>query len=293
MICPKCGAVTEAGREECPVCGIIFARWQPLERKAYPAASPPRNEPASAPDERIAASLPVTVGIILVLLSGTVWTVRRHLRKAEPAHTDLLDQVSQAHLRAARGTGGAKNLELAQQPVPAELPAGLDEAAIRDIVESCSWFSSGNFVRVPLQFQRSEYKLVTERYPGFLPAQQQHLIELDRPVYPAIVNYGNRADLITVKLTSDAFQKLDVAATWDAYDLGIGRRRVRAITSALAVGRITRVRFQWSYEKPVGNAIATDADGRGVADLQRFPWGWVAMRVVNNSKGSTMVICKN
>ena len=60
-------------------------------------------------------------------------------------------------------------------------PSDLDEAAVRKIIEGCSYFQDRVTVEIPKQFQVNMYSWILDRYPSLPAAALEHLIEFDPP----------------------------------------------------------------------------------------------------------------
>jgi hypothetical protein len=75
MQCPSCHAVVAEGIEECPSCGVIFAKWRGVRPRT---ASGTQAVPAVKPEVQAAktgSKLPVFIIILLVVVGGAILSI--------------------------------------------------------------------------------------------------------------------------------------------------------------------------------------------------------------------------
>ena len=69
MDCPKCERIVAPGSQDCPECGIVFARWQgrASQRRILP---PERDEPVLSRQNRTGLRVLVWTGILIAVVGG-------------------------------------------------------------------------------------------------------------------------------------------------------------------------------------------------------------------------------
>src|SRR5581483_4635507 len=161
MQCPKCGASQPVTNKECPSCGIIFDRWQPRASRRTTSSSTPIPPPAALPIVDPESGAPkisnalVAVGLGILLIIGFIWT--KHSRDSRPKTSGIDETINQINNSGSKLRGdlqnrtnlGGKAVKASAVWSPQKLPADLDEAKIRDIIESCSYFLNDVNIDIP------------------------------------------------------------------------------------------------------------------------------------------------
>ena len=303
MNCPKCGAVQDAAREDCSSCGIIFARWQERPRRTAPGFTP---TPPESPQTSTGVPPSVVIaGAVIVLIFGLVWTSHSRATREKAKGDDILNEINVAGLkkRAQMQQEGAtaRRAEARATLVSGEAhpsyPSDLDEAAVRKIIEGCSYFQDRVTVEIPKQFQVNMYSWILDRYPSLPAAALEHLIEFDPPFDSEhaghrVPNPAQPGDTIKINLAPFTHRKIDVTDTADAYQFVLGRRRIDTMTSISRTSDSTvAILFNWKYEDGEGNALDRAERSCG-ANLQRTSNGWAATQVWRNTRSASQAICQ-
>lgn len=302
MECPKCGAAQEAGREECSACGIVFSRWQPRQVRRPTLSSTPAEPPASS------GGIPmpfILIGLVFVVILGLMWTKHAREQRAKFNPDDMLNEINNkgSNLRRqlreeqaaiARAQNRAAMTAAAIKP---KLPSDIDEERIKSMIEECNYFRDSVIVDVPKKLQPNIYKFVADRYPATTMAAVEHLIEFDPPFNPAqaaryVPNPAYPGDMITVKLTPFAYQKVDVREDDDVYHFGLGRRKVDITRTVVMSESKVVAEFTWTLEQSAGASLSPEGAGpKGVADFERTAGGWQMSRAFRNTHNGSVNIC--
>ena len=303
MECPKCGAAQDAGREECSVCGVVFARWQPRAPRKQTLSTPvePHDEPPKIP-------IPfVIVAVFFMIVGGLIWT--KHVREARAKGNpdDILNDINNKGATLRRQLQESQEaIHRAQSRAAAtataintQFPADLDESRMIDLIQSCNYFSDRVSVDIPRKFYANVYAITLQNYPAISMAAAQHLIEFDPPSFnprtaEGLPNPAQPGPEITVKIAPDAYAKVEVSEDADAYHFGLGRRRIEITTVQTTSESTATATFKWGYEKNDGASLAPEKrDRSGGAELQRTANGWTVVRIWRNYfNGSTGMLCK-
>jgi hypothetical protein len=304
MECPKCGAAQGAGRDECSACGIVFSRWQPRQvRRPTLSSSTPVQPPASS-----GGGIPmpfILVGIVFVVIFGLMWTKHVREQRAKFNPDDMLNEINNkgSNLRRqlreeqaaiARAQNRASMTAAAVTP---KLPSDIDEERLKNMFEECNYFRDSVVVDIPKKFQPNIYRLILDRYPATSMAAVEHLIEFDPPFNAGeaarhLPNPAYPGDMITVKLTPYAYQKVDVREDDDVYHFGLGRRKVEITRTTLISESKISAEFTWTLEQSAGANLSPEGEGRsGAAEFQRTAGGWSMVRAFRNTHNSYTNIC--
>lgn len=305
MECPKCGAIQDAGREECSACGIVFSRWQPRQPRRPTLSSTPVDPPA--PSSSFPLPL-VFVGIFIVVVLGMVWTNHHKAARANVNPDDILNEINnkgsnlrrqlreeQAAIHRAQARAA-----MTSEAVTPKLPADLDEVQITGLIQSCNYFSDRITVDVPKKFQVNIYGFTLRDYPALPMAAVEHLIEFDPPSFNPTdakryaPNPAYPGDWVTVKIVPYAYSKVDVSEDDNVYHFGLGRRRISITRATPTSESAVSVAFTWGFDNNAGASLAPEREDRnGAAEIQKTASGWSLMRMWRNSRtGSTNIPCQ-
>jgi uncharacterized membrane protein YvbJ len=84
MDCPKCGAACAEDAEECGSCGIVFARFQAAQDRAFLEARRTHEQPLPPQSSSLPPAVVVAI-VLAILIAGAGWTVWNRSRRAPPA----------------------------------------------------------------------------------------------------------------------------------------------------------------------------------------------------------------
>lgn len=302
MECPKCGAAQEAGRDECSACGVVFSRWQPRQVRRTTLSSAPAEPPAQS------GGIPmpfILIGIVFVVIFGLMWTKHMREQRAKFNPDDMLNEINNkgSNLRRqlreeqaaiARAQNRAAMTAAAVTP---KLPSDIDEERMKSMIEECNYFRDTVVVDIPKTLQPNIYRMNLERYPAIAIAAAEHLIEFDPPFNASeaarhVPNPAGPGDMITVKLTPYAYQKVDVREDGDVYHFGLGRRKVEITRTFVTSESKVSASFSWTLEQSAGANLSPEGEARtGGADFQRTAGGWSMGRAIRYTHSSSTSIC--
>ncbi|MGN6183111.1 MAG: hypothetical protein ACTHQM_05595 [Thermoanaerobaculia bacterium] len=167
MLCPKCGAKQEDGREDCVACGIIFSRWWSARKRTIEAEE--RAAFASRNEEK--RGIPGWVYLVVafaVLMFGINWT--RHARERRERLRSFFDAT--LHPNKDRTTTTAAP---APEPAPAKVetkllssPSAQEELTTEFIVnrlQQCREFGEAMTVLLPKAYDSARSWMVEREYP--------------------------------------------------------------------------------------------------------------------------------
>ena len=305
MKCPKCGVEQNATRQECSNCGIVFARYQPNQVRRSTLTQTPVEPPESS------RKIPVPfliVAVFFVIVFGLIWTRHSREQRSKASADDLLNDINNkgaalredlrksqdARIRAQRRAAMAA---AANAPKP-ELPADLDTERIKNFIDQCRYFSDVVTVDVPKQFHEGIYGLTLDQYPALPIAGIDKLVEFDPPFNVSQAGKyrdpANAGRLINVKVSSDAYSKVDVHEDNDVYHFGLGRRRVE-ITQVVPEPEsgVTAI-FKWDFDQSGGARLAPERQDRaGAVRLRRTDGVWRIEGIWRNVfNGSVSIPCR-
>lgn len=302
MECPKCGAAQEAGREECSACGIVFSRWQPRQVRRPTLSSTPSEPPASS------GGIPmpfILIGLVFIVIFGLMWTKHVREQRAKFNPDDMLNEINnkgsnlrrQLREEQAAISRAQNRAAMTAGAVTPKLPSDLDEERIKSMIEECNYFRDTVVVDIPKKLQPNIYRFVADRYPATTMASVEHLIEFDPPFNPAqaahyVPNPAYPGDVITVKLTPYAYQKVDVREDDDVYHFGLGRRKVEITRTVVTSESKIVAEFTWTLEQSAGASLSPEGSGpKGAADFERTAGGWSLVRAWRNTHNGSTNIC--
>lgn len=219
----------------------------------------------------------VVAGVTLFVVFGAVWTKCRHRTGPDTTEADLDAKMNELNNER---TANERRVHDENAPAAAKLPPDLSEDDARALIERCGYFAQPVTVALPHSFETGTHDFVSKRYPAMAAAEREHLIEFDPPLDTSRQSpYEQPNPTTRVRLTSAAYSAADIVDRpgEENYELGIGRRRIVAITSIQpTVGGNYELGLSWIYEKPIGSAIADDYASRtmAVAVVGRTSGGW-------------------
>lgn len=278
MNCPQCGAASQEGRDECPACGIVFARWRPRERKPPPPAEKRRT---SSADARLKYWVAVPVASMLVLFA-VMWAAAVRQRDRH-----LLAQASRAAVEAGGQAEGDTAAAAAGAPA---------EEEIREQIEACSYFQDDLTVTLPKTVSPGLMRLTAESSPGVVLAANMGLIEFDPPFDASqAARYlpdPTRPGQTSVVTLGTAAAGLPIFDAGNEYRMELGRRRVETITNIYrSPSKVTAV-YRWTVGAPELVNFAPDHQFRtGGADFANTAEGWVVTSVWINTYSAARIIC--
>jgi hypothetical protein len=289
--CPKCGIAQDDGREDCVSCGIVFARFREAQERAQLRAAQSDVPFQASPTEGIAVSRWIIFAVLLLaVVFGALWTksrrdarANRDLRKEGMAQLNEINKEGMAERErlekdreSAREMAGA----MTETQKPARRPVGLDETAATRLIEQCFGFQEQATIKLPKSYTGyvSSY---AESYPSFEVALERRVVERvgDAPkLWPGPGSGG-----------------LNMMDRGEAYEIPLGKRRVREVTSLVGGIDHAEAHFRWMYEGRIAAELLLKGDTyTGVAVFINNGGAWrINGGTVWRQDGDAVRVCKD
>ena len=265
MECPKCGAAQAEEREDCTACGVIFERWRLMQERAT-LLEKVQVSPAPAPERGIPAWMAIA-GLVVIVLLGSMWTMRNRAARAKNAPSDdLLNEINNKVVKArmaveADQARAAGNAHIAMQnaaatPAPAKpkelhWPEGLAEAEARRKIELCPAFTLSHDLATPKVFTRASKSAVMQQFTWLPRAVQKGYVELDETTHREL-------GLIEAKIVPSAWSKVPFVDNGTHFELRLGRPRITKITGVRPTNNGAQVWFDWEFDGGKGGDLLLD-----------------------------------
>ena len=288
MLCPRCSHEQPAGLAECGACGIIFARFEALQARAWKDPSP-QVHPPSAPPDRPFPVIPVAV-LAVVIVIGTGWTAARRAgrpareKRAVTEMKEKMDRINAEMSARERKQADALRAEqwemqesdarrrglVARLPNPVSWPAGMTEGQARSMIERCEAFTTRAFFDVPKTV--GSYELSSLRSAN---------TALDRTFSAGHLTYD--AVLGVVGVAPTGWSRLPIRDAGDRFEVDFGRPRIGQISSVSHSGpqsaaESMHVSYAWKFEGGEPGSILTLHDGlKGSARFVKKGGSWAVV----------------
>lgn len=283
MNCPKCDTANADDSQDCVACGVVFERWRAAQERALLQRTTAAR-PAPAPAHGIPAWM-VIAGAVVIVLLGTMWTVRsRGAREKNAGSDDILNEINNKVVRAqvaaagrsrVGGTGTGKSPEMNFPPVgangwtqPLRWPEGLDEAQAKSMIQRCRAFSISHDVAMPKVFPRARKSEVLQRFQWLQRAVRQGYVQLDEVTHSEI-------GYVEAKIVPSAWSKVPFNDTGTHFELRMGRPRIKSFTGITTIQSGVRVGYAWEYDAGKASDLIFDRGGYvGRATFTRIGTVW-------------------
>lgn len=267
MECPKCGAAQAEGSEDCTVCGVIFERWRAMQERALLLEKVPGRQPVVAQERGIPAWM-VIAGLVVVVLLGSMWTIRNRTARAKNGPSDdILNEINNKVVRARMAVDAAQRQAATDSPVPIDgaaaaqavapakrqlhWPEGLGEADARRQIELCSAFTISHDLATPKIFPRDSRSAVMQQFVWLARAVQKGYVELDDVTHRDL-------GLIEAKIVPAAWSKVPFVDNGTHFELRLGRPRITKITGVGPTSAGAQVWFDWEFDGGRGGDLLLD-----------------------------------
>lgn len=283
MECPKCGAAQADGSDDCTVCGVVFERWRAMQERAALLETRQVSQPAAVPERGIPLWMAVA-GLVVVVLLGSMWTVRNRAARAKNAPSDdvlneinnkvvkaqLAADAAQARAAAARipiGTATAAPAPSASRNV-LQWPEGLTEADAKRMIGFCSAFMTMNDLVTPKVFPSANRAAVMQQFPWLARAVQRRYVELDFETHRDL-------GLVEAKIVPSAWTRVPFVDNGTHFELRLGRAQVQKISDVKATTDGAHVWYAWGFDGGKGqDLVLTPSDYHGKAVFRKTGRVW-------------------
>jgi hypothetical protein len=292
MLCPRCSHEQPAGLAECGACGIVFARFEAVQARAWKDPSPQILPPA-APPVRPFPVIPVAV-LAVVIVIGAGWTAAR--RASRPARekravTEMKEEMDRINgemsarerkqadaLRAGQRKDMQENEArrkglVARMPNPVSWPAGMTEGQARSMIERCEAFTT----RAVFDFPKTvgAYELASLRESN---------APLGRTFNAGHLTYDRVLGVVGV--APAAWSRLPIRDAGNRFEVNFGRPRLEqfssvgqsAVSAPGRDGEAIHVTYTWKFEGGEPGSILTLHDGlKGSARFVKKNGAWTVV----------------
>jgi hypothetical protein len=282
MNCPKCAAEHDGTRQECPSCGIIFARWQSREPRKPTAPGIGRTKPATkrviSPTAWVILSVVLFFGIGFVGLSFLErfkpMSIRQHIADPNPP----VDQQAVWKFESDQQRKDIRRRNGASPDRAPDLPGDIDRARILSLLQDCRYFQTPVTVEIPKSFM-----VASQDSPSHRPiaaARMAQLIVFDKDPF-----FANRYDTIQGRINPAAYAVVDVFETDDSIRFTLGRRKPEVTGAWGKSDSSASATFTWKFEHEAAANLAGDPDERkGYADFERWNSVWTMSSAWKDTK---------
>lgn len=298
MECPKCGAAQADGGEDCTVCGVIFERWRAMQERAVLLEQMP-SQPAVMPERTIPLWMAVA-GLVMVVLLGSMWTIRNRAARAKDAPSeDVLNEINNEVVKAQLAADAAQARAAKRNPIgtatvaPSPLtaaamitwPEGLTEDAAKQMIGFCREFTAPNDLATPKVFPRASKSAVMQQFPWLARAVQMRYVELDEETHRDL-------GLIEAKIVPTAWSKVPFVDNGTHFELRLGRPQVTKISGVQATADGAQVWFKWGFDGAKGvDLVLTPSAYHGRAVFKKTGRVWTIEQAWIGSGREEKKIC--
>lgn len=292
MNCPKCGVAQEGEREECSSCGIIFARWREAQDRAFLDHKTAQN--IVVPE--VEPGLPrwvIGVGLLVVVLFGVTWTVRRREARASvnlaAEGKAKLNEINRAATKQrllledeATRARRMKMMTDGDKVATATRPSGFSEEDATRLLHDCSGFETPVGVKLPKNYSSDFSSTTDDRYPALADAHKSGLLETSRDGSLVTNTLGIRA------------AGMRVAESDTEFEFDLGWRQVQSILELTGTADSAEAEFRWAYQnRSVAEMLLPATDYGGTASFLLKDGQWRVLRASARGGGRTVDLCKD
>lgn len=291
MDCPKCGVTQDDGREDCISCGIVFARFREAQERSQLRRVTQNVSIPDSPGEGIAVSRWILFAVLFfVVVFGALWTksrrdarANRDLRKEGMAQLNEINQKGlKERERLEKEQEDARRMAAAmtETPKPMQRPVGLDESAAKSLIEQCDGFTERTTLKLPMYYGTNSDSAYSESYPVLTAALAKRVVE----------RTGNEPKL----WPGPGAGGMNMMDRGQEYEIPLGLRRVREITSLVGGIDHAEAKFRWMYEGRIAAEMLLSGETyTGVAVFINNGGSWrVQAGTVWRQDGDAVTVCR-